>query len=301
MNRVLENEFLSEFAEEGVATITLEMMLYQYCGIGGWIPARADYPDGVLAEIRERTKQHKIWPWSGIDNNCPLMDEIKDNIDSCLSEAVVRDNYIIELLKKYHKWTWLYSLGKAKLDEISNTVYEGSLEQYFHRWRSAYQSFAKKLAVVLAERGVNILELQQRCGISIIDNLNADDLWIDFGTPQLADYYLSRLKSNTTPKKSRQDNIITDRAKKYFARAIKAGYMKETQNGYEWIWGGRFRLIRLAYFLRKIYNWDGCQRTPYKGLEQLFGVFRLDSATSRLLDTKKEQPWRKEIDNLFID
>lgn len=195
MNRVLEYTFFSEFQHDGAAILTLRMAHCQYCSIGSDVPARADYPDGVLAEIKERTEAFSVWPWPGIANYCPLFDEIVDNLDSCISNDVKR-NYVISILQQFQIWTFLYSLGTDKLDSISNSVRLYSLEYYFHTWRKAFKSFAEKLAVVLAMRGINLLEIQKQCGISIIENLNIDDLWMDFGTRKMAEECLSKFNSH---------------------------------------------------------------------------------------------------------
>lgn len=167
------------------------MMHFEYCGIGNGTAGRKDYPDGVVAEIRERTEAFNTWPWGDVENSSPLMDEIADNLMTMQSEC--REMYAEELICKMQTWTWLYSLSKEKLDAVSNSVVEFSVEMYFHEWRNAFRTFTEKLAVIFAKIGINILEIQNRCGITIIERLDVNDLWVDFGTPQLAAYHLSRL------------------------------------------------------------------------------------------------------------
>lgn len=191
MNRDLEYKFFREFQCDGAAILALKMAHWKYCGIGSDVPARADFPDGVLAEIKKRTEAFNVWPWSGTINYCPLFDEIIDNLDSCISDNV-RINYIISILRQFQTWTFLYSLGTDKLNSISNSITLYSVEDYFHTWRNAFKSFAEKLAAVLAMRGINILEVQNKCGISIIESLNIDELWMDFGTRKMAEECLSK-------------------------------------------------------------------------------------------------------------
>lgn len=119
MARDLEYKFFREFQSDGAAIMSLNMMHFEYCGISNELPARPDYPDGVLVEIRERTELFDIWPWGGIENCSPLMDEISDNI--AFRPADVRIAYVEELLTKMQKWTWLYSLAKDKLDTVNNS------------------------------------------------------------------------------------------------------------------------------------------------------------------------------------
>lgn len=194
MIRDLENKFFREFQYDGAAIMTLDMMHFEYCGIGNGTAGRKDYPDGVLAEIRQRTEKYSdenAWPWGGVENCSPLMDEIADNLMTMQLDC--RQMYAEELICKMQTWTWLYSLSKEKLDAVSNSVVEFSVEMYFHEWRNAFRSFAEKLAVILAKLGINILDIQNRCGITIIERLEVNNLWMDFRTPQLAEYYLSRL------------------------------------------------------------------------------------------------------------
>ncbi len=213
MTRDLENKFFREFQYDGAAIMSLDMMHFEYCGIGNSLPARPDYPDGVLAEIRERTEAFNTWPWGGVENCSPLMDEIADNLMTIQSDC--REMYAEELICKMQTWTWLYSLSKEKLDAVSNSVVEFSVEMYFHEWRSAFRTFVEKLAVILAKMGINILDIQNRCGITIIERLNVNDLWMDFRTPQLAEYYLSRLNqpNSADTNKSKQRKSKNKRTK----------------------------------------------------------------------------------------
>lgn len=197
MNRYLENQFFREYQHGGAAILALKMALWKYCGVGSDVPGRPDFPEGVLAEIKLRTEKNDVWPWYGLENYCPLMDEIIDNLDSCISDNV-RRNYVIEILKKFQNWTTLYSLAKEKLDAISNIVVLYSLEYFFLDWRNAFVSFAEKLAVALAMRGLNIIEIQSESGISIIEKLCVDDLWVTFGTRRLAEKCLSNLNNHIT-------------------------------------------------------------------------------------------------------
>ena len=199
MKRDLEYKFFREFQYNGAAIMTLEMMMSKYCGFGNGTASRRDYPDGVLAEIRERTESYEkfdAWPWGGETNCSPLMDEIADNLASLPTDG--RNMYAEELLCKMQTWVWLYSLSREKLDAVSNSVIEYSVEMYFHEWRSAFRSFAEKLAAILSKLQMNILEIQNRCGFKIIERLDANNLWYGFGTPQLAEYYLSKINDKSS-------------------------------------------------------------------------------------------------------
>ena len=74
MARDLEYKFFREFQSDGAAIMSLNMMHFEYCGIGNELPARPDYPDGVLVEIRERTELFDIWPWGAFDFSIAVSD-----------------------------------------------------------------------------------------------------------------------------------------------------------------------------------------------------------------------------------
>lgn len=201
MKRDLEYKFFKEFQHDGAAIMSLEMMQFEYCGIGNGTGGRKDYPDGVLAEIRERTEAFNTWPWGGVENCSPLMDEIADNLMTMQSDC--QQMYAEELICKMQTWTWLYSLSKEKLDAVSNSIRLHSIEDFFFTWRSAFRSFAEKFAVILAKLKIDILELQNRCGITIIECRDVNNLWMYFGTRQLAEYHISKLnEGSAVPKEN---------------------------------------------------------------------------------------------------
>lgn len=118
--------------------------------------------------------------------------------------------------------------------------------------------------------------------------------------PAPIEFVCDLLETKSNPLTAQPD-IMTDRAKKYFEKARQAGFMEQTETGYKWTFNKRGRKAALCYFLLKVYNPD-MQKTEiihYKALEQLFGETRLDSALAAMLTTKKPQPWRQIIDNLF--
>lgn len=104
------------------------------------------------------------------------------------------------------------------------------------------------------------------------------------------------------------DSLNTDRATKYFARAVEVGYMKSTATGYKWEYGGNRGKARLAYFVERVYcptHTDTIQACQCRDLENLFGVTRLDRSLQQNADTGKSQAvknWRADIDSkIFFD
>lgn len=112
-----------------------------------------------------------------------------------------------------------------------------------------------------------------------------------------------RTTIKTIPLTAQQD-IMTDRAKKYFEKAIGAGYMEKAGSGYKWTFPiSRGAKAALCYFIMKVYspNPRSTKTIHYKALEQLFSVKRLDSATGAMWNAKNPQEWRGDIDSLFND
>lgn len=104
----------------------------------------------------------------------------------------------------------------------------------------------------------------------------------------------------TTNQEATKHKQETEREKKYFAKAIDAGLMEKTDNGYRWIHNGGMK-ASLGYFMNKVFNPRGTTQIPYRRMEELFNLSRLDTATDQAITAKKPQKWRKEIDTLFDD
>ena len=111
-----------------------------------------------------------------------------------------------------------------------------------------------------------------------------------------ADVIKNRLSSEWQAKLKLQQE--TEREKKYFAKAIKAGLMEKDGDSYRWLHNNGLK-ASLGYFLYKVFDPKGTAQIPYKRMEGLFNISRLDSIIYRTLNAKKPQKWRKEIDILF--
>ncbi len=96
-----------------------------------------------------------------------------------------------------------------------------------------------------------------------------------------------------------QSELNTDRARKYIAKAIEANYIKKRDKGLQWLFGGNRGKVRLGYFIQKVYCPNHTETIPEKGINALFGVDRIGSAISQIVNAKKPQKWKAEIDKLF--
>ena len=94
--------------------------------------------------------------------------------------------------------------------------------------------------------------------------------------------------------------LDTERARKYFVKAIKAQYIKITENGLQWVLiSGRGKKASLGYFIQKVFCPSNTEDIPEKAVNKLFGVDRIGSAISQIYEAKKPQKWRDTIDKLF--
>lgn len=174
-----------------------------------------------------------------------------------------------------------------------------------HNWGRSYKYWQ-----IIAEYGGNTFE-------SANDNKDEKELHL----PYNYDFVLSRLIERLNEREEVTDgedttqcpglppDLDTERARKYFARAVEVGYMKPTATGYKWEFGGDHGAkARLAYFVERIYCptvTDTIRADTIKPLQLLFGVERLDRAIQQNADTGKSKAvmkWRAEIDkNIFGD
>ena len=99
-----------------------------------------------------------------------------------------------------------------------------------------------------------------------------------------------------TNKAATEHKQETERERKYFARAIKEGYIEQADNGFRWLFGGNKGQARLGYFCQKVYS----QPRPISRLEKLFNVRKLSaSITNAGFEAKREdvKEWRREMDD----
>ena len=102
------------------------------------------------------------------------------------------------------------------------------------------------------------------------------------------------------------DHLKSDEVVEIFQRAIDAKMIEKTATGLKWLQiGSKGGKAQLAYFCGKLFGYEYSaygnkgKRVPYKELEELFGVNRLDRALKQVWDAKEPQRWRVKIDALF--
>ena len=106
--------------------------------------------------------------------------------------------------------------------------------------------------------------------------------------------------------------INTERAQKYFQKAIDKGFMKIDNGSFLWIGvkkrpSGTPNISELAYFLGKVYEYrhsvsgNNGKQFPENELNTLFGVTKLYNRLVQVYSANNIQAWRQPIDDLFED
>lgn len=240
----------------------------------------------------------------GLDKLTSIIEEIKKNIDTLQDKE--RERYIFTLLRPfagckdlfllYEKYPALFDYrGKGYLSHSKNLFVA----------RDFIESYALELDLLLLERGINLLWYQKEADIYIFKER---DMWgysDYFGTEKLAKRYIDEALPKITPQQTPtaiiekpQQEDLTDRENEYYRKAISKGMAQKTDNGYKWLYCGG-STVSLAYFLNKVFCPKGFEVIPFKKLEKLWEVKRLDSASYQLANAKKPQRWRGYMDTLF--
>lgn len=229
MRKDLENKFFAEFADDGAAAVCFHFLIDTY--IYKREPVRT--AEEVLDLVSKRTEAFDLAACP-IRHRKNLIDEISDNISS-LNEKQA-EIYIIRILENFWQHERVMTEGKEHdlfYDAVRTDKMDG-IEWYGHIWYYRLFYFARLLAGVCAEHGINLLDIQRKRGIKIIDSLNVVEL--SFYTETNSFEYAQTLLDNLNlPKGKHQkidERLQTAEAKRYFQMAIDKGLMSED---YRWL------------------------------------------------------------------
>ena len=106
-------------------------------------------------------------------------------------------------------------------------------------------------------------------------------------------YEFPNSRADNTESNKKEPEELTEREIKYYGKAIEAGMAEKTEQGYRWLGSN----VSFGYFIDKVHRPKATERLPYKRMEKLWGIKRLDSAVSQSADRKHK--WEKDIDALF--
>lgn len=214
-----------------------------------------------------------------------------------------KERYIFTLLRPFAKYSEI-----AKGDVFKNILKRENLqvlEEQICYLVGIIEEYAIILDAVLLERGINLLWYQEMSGIYLIEERDKRDYINYLGSEKLVQRYideaLPKLEPQQAPEPTNtkpQQEELTEREKQYYEKAITQGMAIKTDSGYKWLYCSGSK-VSLVYFLSKVFCPKGVEQIPFKRLNNLWGVSRLDSANDQLANAKKPQQWRQHIDNLF--
>ena len=268
--------------------------------------------DRLKARISDDEKAIEYWSKENPDEQLKntageVAGTPKEQIEACKAE-IDRLTWQVERTREIGN-NFILLLCSSQINELWTE--KETVEHYLSAMLGAMEMYSNRLFAMLIQHGIDLKEYQRKAGVYLKRNWNITDVAFYVGSMELAKYYLDNLPTamlndeqptiKTIPLTAQQD-IMTDRAKKYFEKAIEAGYMRKAGNGYKWTFPiSRGAKAALSFFIMMVYNPDNCKQIPFKALERLFDVGRLDSAYSAMLTVKKPQEWRGMIETLFND
>lgn len=288
MDKTIENKLFDEF-QHGAASMYLEYFKEKE----EKTDTPTEYliykdADKVLSEIKERTEAFDdiAWPM-GRGDSFPLAEEIIVNLDSCATDKQ-RENYIIDILEVFRNWAaifspvaeikeWKRAIELSKKDdefgmlehykesldyseglhdhylEIMNKPKEGTIEYYFNLWHRCYHLFCDMLAAELAKYGINLLEIQNKRGIWLVEKLDTLSVQAYFGITNNFTYANNLLEELDAPNTKHliftsHDGIITNRLATAQSRSLPVGlqtnnaqliFSKAQEQGYIYIGAGK--------------------------------------------------------------
>ena len=201
----------------------------------------------------------------------------------------------------------LYDVNRRFVEVLDQATESDTIEYCCSEWVSIAIQFANRLDALLLTYGVDLLQLQEKSGIYLKSYRLISDVDYYVGSFELAQHYINALppRQRATSPGERQGKPApaiqepqSERAKKAFVKAVEAGYMEKTATGYKWLYANASK-ASLGYFIMKVYSPENTKQIPFKALEGVFDVKRLDRAVEQATNVKKPQPWREQIDNLL--
>lgn len=232
-----------------------------------------------------------------------IIKDISNDIDNLQGKE--RERYIFSLLVPFGEYFNILQIEKN--ETLADKIWfdDGIIEELYKTITIYVDKYAIELDILLLERGINLLWYQEMSGIYLIEERNKRDYIEYLGSEKLVQRYideaLPKLEPQQAPEPTNtkpQQEELTEREKQYYEKAITQGMAIKIDSGYKWLYCSGSK-VSLVYFLSKVFCPKGVEQIPFKRLNNLWGVSRLDSANNQLANAKKPQQWRRHIDNLF--
>ena len=259
--------------------------------------------DGIMG-IKDTQKDLKMW------ENMPQDEQLYNvNGEPCgtVQEEVEACKHFIEEYK-YRIERAEYKADKYR--EIANSITdikEKTVEHCFDNLLQVVYMYATRLDALLLEKGINLMWYQKESGIYILTRRDITLLQEYCGSYKLARKYIDEALPQTEPQqitkigvKNNSLSKLTKAEVEYYGKAVKSGMAEKTEDGYIWKYNNGSK-ASLAYFLYRIFNPNGTGQIPFKKLDVLWDVSRLDSALDKAISAKNPQQWRTDIDKLFTE
>lgn len=208
-----------------------------------------------------------------------------------------KETYLINLLIPLRNFISEYGRYEKYIDSSDKKYQKGTIEYCLFFLHYLVEQFARNLDIELIKQKIDLFELQEKCGVYLIKERDLMYIRGYFGGAERAEKFLSALPKRQGVQPQQEQQTLEERIASYCEKAIQAGFMEKTDSGYRWIYGGDRGKVRLAYFIKKIYS--VLERIPYKKLESLFDVRRLDTSVQQLANRKSPQDWEEKIDKIF--
>ena len=280
------------------------------CGI-----ARIYTPTAEINRLKEDIKElekDKTY-WETMPKNEQLRDisgkpsgTPKEQIEACNNMINRRKEQIDWVLHVNHQFCNL----TGRFEDDAKWMQTGTVESCLSAFVRIKTMLANRLDALLLTYGIDLMKLQKESGLYLKDHRLITDVDCYIGSIELAKKYIDALPKEPQPKNNTEitekditlpSELDTEKARKYFAKAINVGYMKKEDIHYKWMYGGEKGQARLGYFCNKIYS----SPRPINKLEEFFGVKKLSASITNADNEAKRadvKKWRNEMNNnIFND
>lgn len=184
-----------------------------------------------------------------------------------------------------------------KIELDSRLRFEGAVENLLLHFSKIINIYATKLDAILLYNNIDLMEVQEECGVYIMNERNIYSVGNCVGSIELA----QKLIDNLPPPTSNNEldllspALYNPKARVIFEKLVEVGFAKRQNNHYI---RNEQRMTKalLAYMLDKIYP-DG--DFPETELNKLFRETRLGKARTQLYGNKKPPKGADMIDKLL--
>lgn len=182
----------------------------------------------AIAECEQRLRE-----WQNkrqfIDGNTGKVVNPQEQVEAC-------ENAIQE----YREWIQRLDDNSKRFKEIIYATTSGStVEWCCFKWFSYVLQYANRLDALLLTYGIDLIELQKRCGVYLLDSRSITDVEYYIGSLELAKYYIGLLprpaESLLEPLQiGLPSELDTPEARTMFNELCKNKLAKKRAGGYSW-------------------------------------------------------------------